>query len=104
MVDLRAFGHERGLPAERHEARPQEMAYAADITYGTNSEFGFDYLRDNMVTQAGQRVQRGHASAIGRGDSILIDEARTPLIISGAGTKSASTYSDFARARSRSRP
>ena len=77
----------------------KKPAYAADITYGTNSEFGFDYLRDNMVTQAGQRVQRGHAFAIvDEVDSILIDEARTPLIISGAGTKSASTYKDFARA------
>ena len=77
----------------------KKPAYAADITYGTNSEFGFDYLRDNMVTQAGQRVQRSHAFAIvDEVDSILIDEARTPLIISGAGTKSASTYKDFARA------
>ena len=74
-------------------------AYAADVTYGTNSEFGFDYLRDNMVTRPEQRVQRGHAYAIvDEVDSILIDEARTPLIISGAGTKSASTYKDFARA------
>ena len=74
-------------------------AYAADVTYGTNSEFGFDYLRDNMVTRAGQRVQRGHRFAIvDEVDSILIDEARTPLIISGAGTKSAETYKDFARA------
>ena len=74
-------------------------AYQADITYGTNSEFGFDYLRDNMVTRPEQRVQRGHHYAIvDEVDSILIDEARTPLIISGAGTKSASTYKDFARA------
>ena len=74
-------------------------AYAADITYGTNSEFGFDYLRDNMVVRPQQRVQRGHAYAIvDEVDSILIDEARTPLIISGAGTKSASTYKNFARA------
>ena len=74
-------------------------AYKADVTYGSYSEFGFDYLRDNMVMQAGQRVQRGHAFAIvDEVDSILIDEARTPLIISGAGTKSASTYKDFARA------
>ena len=74
-------------------------AYQCDITYGTNSEFGFDYLRDNMVLRARQRVQRGHAFAIvDEVDSILIDEARTPLIISGAGTKSASTYKDFARA------
>ena len=77
----------------------KKPAYAADITYGTNSEFGFDYLRDNMVAKAWQRVQRGHAFAIvDEVDSILIDEARTPLIISGAGTKSASTYKDFARA------
>ena len=74
-------------------------AYQADVTYGTNSEFGFDYLRDNMVTRPEQRVQRGHHYAIvDEVDSILIDEARTPLIISGAGTKSASTYKDFARA------
>ncbi len=74
-------------------------AYAADVTYGTNSEFGFDYLRDNMVTRANQRVQRGHYFAIvDEVDSILIDEARTPLIISGMGDKSATTYKDFARA------
>ena len=74
-------------------------AYQTDVTYGTNSEFGFDYLRDNMVTRPEQRVQRGHSYAIvDEVDSILIDEARTPLIISGAGTKSASTYKDFARA------
>ncbi len=60
-------------------------AYQADVTYGTNSEFGFDYLRDNMVTRPEQRVQRGHHYAIvDEVDSILIDEARTPLIISGA--------------------
>ena len=65
-----------------HEAK--QAAYAADITYGTNNEFGFDYLRDNMVYSAGQRVQRGLGYAIvDEVDSILIDEARTPLIISG---------------------
>ena len=85
---------QNGMPLELK--RP---AYAADVTYGTNSEFGFDYLRDNMVVRANQRVQRGHAYAIvDEVDSILIDEARTPLIISGAGTKSASTYKEFARA------
>ena len=85
---------QNGMPLELK--RP---AYAADVTYGTNSEFGFDYLRDNMVVRPDQRVQRGHAYAIvDEVDSILIDEARTPLIISGAGTKSASTYKDFARA------
>src|SRR5665647_1712202 len=80
-------------------------AYQADITYGTNSEFGFDYLRDNMVIEPGDRVQRGHAYAIvDEVDSILIDEARTPLIISGAGTKSAEAYKQFARAIPRLRP
>ncbi len=77
----------------------KKPAYDADVTYGTNSEFGFDYLRDNMVTRPQMRVQRGHHFAIvDEADSILIDEARTPLIISGAGTKSATTYKDFARA------
>ena len=77
----------------------KKLAYAADVTYGTNSEFGFDYLRDNMVTRPDMRVQRGHHFAVvDEVDSILIDEARTPLIISGAGTKSAGTYKDFARA------
>ncbi|MDO4442624.1 MAG: preprotein translocase subunit SecA [Slackia sp.] len=74
-------------------------AYQADVTYGTNAEFGFDYLRDNMVTRAAQRVQRGHHFAIvDEVDSILIDEARTPLIISGAGVKAADTYRKFAQA------
>ncbi|MGN0261712.1 MAG: preprotein translocase subunit SecA [Eggerthellaceae bacterium] len=74
-------------------------AYKADITYGTNSEFGFDYLRDNMVTSAANRVQRGHHFAIvDEVDSILIDEARTPLIISGAGVEAADTFRHFARA------
>ena len=77
----------------------RKEAYGADITYGTNNEFGFDYLRDNMAIYKQAMVQRGHAFAIvDEVDSILIDEARTPLIISGAGTKSASTYKDFARA------
>ncbi len=85
---------QNGMPLD--QKRP---AYNADVTYGTNSEFGFDYLRDNMVLRPHQRVQRGHAFAIvDEVDSILIDEARTPLIISGAGTKSASIYKDFARA------
>lgn len=68
-------------------------AYQADVTYGTNSEFGFDYLRDNMVTRPEQRVQRGHHYAIvDEVDSILIDEARTPLIISGASDESTDLY------------
>ena len=74
-------------PAEKQEA------YAADITYGTNNEFGFDYLRDNMVVYKKDMVQRGYAFAIvDEVDSILIDEARTPLIISGAGQKSTDLY------------
>ena len=76
-------------------------AYQADVTYGTNSEFGFDYLRDNMVTRPEQRVQRGHSYAIvDEVDSILIDEARTPLIISGKGEDSSVMYKradDFAK-------
>src|SRR5699024_6554674 len=66
---------------------------AADITYGTNNEFGFDYLRDNMAIYAQELVQRGHSFAIvDEVDSILIDEARTPLIISGQGEKSTQLY------------
>ena len=95
----RFLGMSVGLLQNGMSPSLRRPAYAADVTYGTNSEFGFDYLRDNMVTQAGLRVQRGHAFAIvDEVDSILIDEARTPLIISGVGTKSASTYKDFARA------
>ncbi len=71
----------------------RKKAYAADITYGTNNEFGFDYLRDNMVTDKNALVQRGHAFAIvDEVDSILIDEARTPLIISGQGDESSDMY------------
>ena len=78
--------------AERKEA------YEADITYGTNSEFGFDYLRDNMAVSKEGLVQRSHAFAIvDEVDSILIDEARTPLIISGEPETAATTYYDFAR-------
>jgi preprotein translocase subunit SecA len=76
----------------------RRLAYEADITYGTNSEFGFDYLRDNMAIALDGVVQRGHHYAIvDEVDSILIDEARTPLIISGEPTTAAKTYYDFAR-------
>src|SRR5215211_5931140 len=76
----------------------RKQAYAADITYGTNSEFGFDYLRDNMAISLDGVVQRGHSYAIvDEVDSILIDEARTPLIISGEPQTAAKTYYDFAR-------
>ena len=76
----------------------RKAAYAADITYGTNSEFGFDYLRDNMAVSLDGLVQRGHAYGIvDEVDSILIDEARTPLIISGEPETAAQLYYDFAR-------
>jgi preprotein translocase subunit SecA len=76
----------------------RQEAYAADITYGTNNEFGFDYLRDNMVVELDQRVQRGRSFAIvDEVDNILIDEARTPLIISGQAEESADKYYTFAR-------
>jgi preprotein translocase subunit SecA len=94
----RFLGLEVGLiqadmtPAER---RP---AYEADITYGTNNEFGFDYLRDNMTMKPEDMVQRGHAYAIvDEVDSILVDEARTPLIISGRVGETGKWYRDFAR-------
>lgn len=94
----RFLGMEVGLIQNGMPADKKKPAYAADITYGTNSEFGFDYLRDNMVTRSEARVQRGHHFAIvDEVDSILIDEARTPLIISGAGTRAAETYNKFAR-------
>src|SRR3954454_23803482 len=76
----------------------RKEAYAADITYGTNSEFGFDYLRDNMAVSLDGLVQRSHSYAIvDEVDSILIDEARTPLIISGEPETAAKVYYDFAR-------
>jgi preprotein translocase subunit SecA len=76
----------------------RRLAYEADITYGTNSEFGFDYLRDNMAVSFEGLAQRGHVYGIvDEVDSILIDEARTPLIISGEPTTAAKTYYDFAR-------
>src|SRR5947199_321796 len=77
----------------------RKAAYECDVTYGTNSEFGFDYLRDNMAVSLDGVVQRGHQYAIvDEVDSILIDEARTPLIISGEPEVAATTYYDFARA------
>ncbi len=86
-------------PAERREA------YACDITYGTNNEFGFDYLRDNMAWTLEECVQRGHHFAIvDEVDSILIDEARTPLIISGPAEQSSKWYEEFARLVARMRP
>lgn len=82
-----------GLILSGMNHRNKVAAYKADITYGTNNEFGFDYLRDNMVTDIRMKVQRGHNFAIvDEVDSILIDEARTPLIISGEGDKSTELY------------
>jgi preprotein translocase subunit SecA len=87
------LGLKVGLIIHEKDNDQRKQAYAADITYGTNNEMGFDYLRDNMVTYKDQRVQRGHSFAIvDEVDSILIDEARTPLIISGIGEKSTDLY------------
>ncbi len=89
----RFLGLEVGLIVHECTNEERKAAYAADITYGTNNEMGFDYLRDNMVLYAEHRVQRGHSFAIvDEVDSILIDEARTPLIISGQGDKSTDLY------------
>ena len=93
------MGMNVGLIQNGMRPEAKKPAYLADVTYGTNSEFGFDYLRDNMVSNASSRVQRGHHFAVvDEVDSILIDEARTPLIISGAGSAAADTYNKFARA------
>ncbi len=101
----RSLGLNVGLIQNSMTPAERQPAYAADITYGTNNEFGFDYLRDNMAMRPGDRVQRGHAFAIvDEVDSILIDEARTPLIISGRLSDSARWYKDFARIVDRLRP
>jgi len=87
------LGLTTGVILSEQSHKEKQAAYAADITYGTNNEFGFDYLRDNMVMTAGGRVQRKLAFAIvDEVDSILIDEARTPLIISGAADDNSSLY------------
>ena len=89
----RYLGLTVGLILPDMKPAEKQAAYNADITYGTNNEFGFDYLRDNMVVYKSQTVQRGHSFAIvDEVDSILIDEARTPLIISGAGGESSEMY------------
>ncbi len=98
-----SFVFEPGFPTTDErliDLRPvtRREAYAADVTYGTNNEFGFDYLRDNMVIELDQRVQRERSFAIvDEVDNILIDEARTPLIISGQAEESADLYFTFAR-------
>ena len=89
----RFMGLTVGLIIHDMTKEERQKAYQADITYGTNNEMGFDYLRDNMAIYASEQVQRGHAFAIvDEVDSILIDEARTPLIISGMGEKSTQMY------------
>ena len=89
----RFMGLTVGLIIHDMKKEERQKAYQADITYGTNNEMGFDYLRDNMALYANEQVQRGHAFAIvDEVDSILIDEARTPLIISGMGEKSTPLY------------
>jgi preprotein translocase subunit SecA len=94
----RALGATVGLIQSNMSPAERRPAYAADITYGTNNEFGFDYLRDNMAMRAEDMVQRGHNYGIvDEVDSILIDEARTPLIISGMISDSAKWYQTFAR-------
>ncbi|HVF54345.1 MAG TPA: preprotein translocase subunit SecA [Actinomycetota bacterium] len=89
---------ETGLIQSNMSPFERRPAYAADVTYGTNNEFGFDYLRDNMVTEKERMTQRGHYFAVvDEVDSILVDEARTPLIISGAVQESTKWYQQFAR-------
>jgi preprotein translocase subunit SecA len=94
----RFLGLEVGVIQAMMSPDERRRQYAADVTYGTNSEFGFDYLRDNMAMRLEECVQRGHAYCIvDEVDSILVDEARTPLIISGAPETAADTYRQFAR-------
>jgi len=99
LYDPDFSGEDRGDDRLEHFRQvSRQEAYAADITYGTNNEFGFDYLRDNMVQRQSDIVQRGHAYAIvDEADSILIDEARTPLIISAPDSEPTKKYYDFAK-------
>jgi len=93
-----ALGVSVGVLQTMQPYEDKQRAYACDVVYGTNSEFGFDYLRDNMAKDLGEKVQRGHSFAIvDEVDNILIDEARTPLIISGAPEQAADLYVRFAR-------
>ena len=94
----RALGLSVGLIVANLDYNQRKLAYASDITYGTNNEFGFDYLRDNMVIHAEQIVQRPlNYAIVDEVDSILIDEARTPLIISGPGERSTDSYYTLAK-------
>jgi preprotein translocase subunit SecA len=93
-----ALGVSVGVLQNMQDYDEKHLAYACDVVYGTNSEFGFDYLRDNMAKDIGEKVQRGHYfSIVDEVDNILIDEARTPLIISGAPEQAADLYVKFAR-------
>jgi preprotein translocase subunit SecA len=93
-----ALGVSVGVIENQQPYDEKQRAYACDVVYGTNSEFGFDYLRDNMAKDLSEKVQRGHAFGIvDEVDNILIDEARTPLIISGAPEQAADLYVQFAR-------
>ena len=93
-----ALGVSVGVLQNMQTYEEKQRAYACDVVYGTNSEFGFDYLRDNMAKDLGEKVQRGHCFGIvDEVDNILIDEARTPLIISGAPEQAADLYVKFAR-------
>ncbi len=94
----KALGMDVGVLQNMQGYEDKHLAYGADVTYGTNSEFGFDYLRDNMATTLEEKVQRGHPYAIvDEVDNILIDEARTPLIISGQPEAAADMYGQFAK-------
>jgi preprotein translocase subunit SecA len=93
-----ALGVNVGILQNQQPYEDKQQAYACDVVYGTNSEFGFDYLRDNMAKELAEKVQRGHPFAVvDEVDNILIDEARTPLIISGAPEQAADLYAQFAR-------
>src|SRR3954467_14867363 len=93
-----ALGVKVGVLQNMQSYEDKHVAYAADVTYGTNSEFGFDYLRDNMATSIEEKVQRGHPfGVVDEVDNILIDEARTPLIISGAPEQAADLHIQFAK-------
>src|SRR3712207_4924142 len=112
-----ALGVSVGVLQNMQPYEEKRAAYAADITYGTNSEFGFDYLRDNMATSLEEKVQHGgrydedgkpysahHYGIVDEVDNILIDEARTPLIISGAPEQAADLYATFAQLAPRLEP
>src|SRR5437764_4490173 len=93
-----SLGVSVGVLQNMQSYEDKQKAYSCDVVYGTNSEFGFDYLRDNMAKDLAEKVQRGHAYGIvDEVDNILIDEARTPLIISGAPEQAADLYVKFAR-------